>query len=125
MCVVSYESCGIAGNDFYFNFTLFKEDGTTPEDLTGSTVIMQLLVEDCSPSITKAMNGGVVPGDEINGKVSFFLDATETQALLPLSPSEDCQKTIKYVADVQITWPDGSKEVLLRVSAKFDQGRKR
>lgn len=125
MCVVSYESCGIAGNDFYFNFTLFKADGTTPEDLTGSTVIMQLLQDDCSETVTQAMNGGVVTGEEVNGKVAFFLTDIETQALLPLSPPEDCEKTASFVADVQITWPDGTKEVLLRVNAKFEQGRNR
>lgn len=123
MCVVSYDSCAIAGNDFYFNFTLFKSDGTTPEDLTGATVIMQLLEDPCSETVTKNMNGGVVSGDEENGKVSFFLDPTETQALLPLTPECELQKT--YYSDVQITWPDGSKEVLLRVNAKFEQGRNR
>ena len=123
MCVVSYESCGIAGNDFYFNFTLFKADGTTPEDLTGSTIIMQLLESTCSPTVTKDMNGGIVAGEEENGKVSFFLSDVETQELLPLTPV--CEGSKTYVADVQITWPDGTKEVLLRVSAKFDQGRNR
>ena len=125
MCVVSYDSCGIAGNDFFFNLTLLQNDKTTPEDLTGSTVIMQLLTDDCAAAPVKNMNGGVVVGDEVNGKIAFNLTDVETQALMPLSPPEDCVDKISFVADVQITWPDLTKEVLLRVKTNFEQGRNR
>ena len=123
MCVVSYQSCCIAGNDFNLNFTLFQNDGATPEDLTGAAVIMQLLNNDCSEGVVIDMNGGVT--DAINGKVEFFLTNQETQSLLPVTPTGECETKKSYVADIQVTWPDDTKEVLLRVTATFEQGRNR
>jgi len=125
MCVVSYDSCGIAGNNFYLNFQLTQQDGVTPEDLTGSSVELQLLNSDCSELAVKNMNGGVVSGSESDGLVSFFLDGTETQALLPVTPVEGCVTTKVFVGDVRVTWQDNTKEVLLRLNAEFKQGRNR
>jgi len=118
MCVVSQPICMIAGNDFYFDLQLLKNDDVTPVDLTFTSATMQLLESDDSISATITMSGGVT--DPEQGLMRFTLTDVETQSLLPIA--EGNIKTT-YVADVQITYQDSTKEVILRVDASVEQGR--
>ena len=118
MCVVSQPICIIAGNDFAFDLQLLQDDEVTPVDLSEATAVMQLLESDDSLTATVTLTGGVTDG--ANGLMRFTLTDVETQSLLPIA--EGNIKT-SYVADVQITYLNTTKEVILRVDAAIEQGR--
>jgi hypothetical protein len=119
MCVVSQNLCLIAGTDFYFDLQLLKSD-ETPQDMTGATASMQLLVADDSLTQTIDFQGGII--DAANGQMQFFLDNTETQSLLPIMTGNIITS---FVSDVLVDWPDGTKEVILRAKTEVEQGRTR
>jgi len=118
-CAVSTDICMIANNDFFFDLQLFESDGTTVIDLTGATAIMQLLTITDAPSSTKDMNGGIT--NAANGQMRFTLTDVETQALLTVGSGN----STTFVSDVQITFVDTTKEVVLRVNVLVEQGRNR
>lgn len=118
MCVVSQSLCIIAGNDFYFDLQYLEDDEETPVDLTGAAAVMQMLESDTSLTASVQLTGGIT--DAPNGMMRFTLTDVETQELLPISGGAAKDS---YVSDIQLTYVDLTKEVILRASTSVEQGR--
>lgn len=120
MCVVSQQLCIIAGNDFFFDLQYLAADGVTPIPLAGCVATMQLLEAVDSVTATLDMSGGII--DATTGMMRFTLTDIETQGLLPIAAGN---LTKSFVSDVQLTYVDLTKEVILRTSTTIEQGRTR
>lgn len=118
MCVVSESLCFIAGTDFFFDLQYLEADQITPVDLTGATAVMQLLENTVDADEVLTFNGGIT--DAPNGLMRFSLTNAETQSVLPLP---ELKKT--FVSDIQLTYTDLTKEVILRTTSTAEQGRTR
>lgn len=120
MCVISQNLCIIAGNDFFFDLQLLENDEITPVNLTGATAVMQFLEKDDSINDTIQLSGGIT--DPENGMMRFTLTDVETQSLLPIVEGN---LKASFVSDIQVTYSDTTKEVILRATASVEQGRVR
>ena len=74
-------------------------DNGTPVDLTGCTANMQLRINTESEVVLdlSSTTGGLTI-DEANGYIYLRVEAAQTSQLFPIT----------YVADIQVTFPDGT-----------------
>lgn len=125
-CTESYSDCVIAGENWDFTITFLENvdqgGGTTvqqPANLTGSTVELQLLVNEDDAAAAKNVN--ITITDPENGIIEAEMTAAETLALNPEPTAEDK----KFIGDVRVTYPDGSKEVIVRLDLEIEATRNR
>jgi len=108
-CPEIYNACIVAGDDYLFTFAYVEDDGSTPVNLTGSSLKIDFLstISDASVLITK----NLTIYDAANGLAKFALSDVETLALNPATSST----AVLIIGDLQITYPDSTKKILARV----------
>lgn len=116
-CPEIVELCFVAGDTLTIDWKYTENDGTTPIDLTGATVQMQLLNNITDPTQVIDMTGGLTDPDQGEGR--FSLTNIETQALLPIGSEA---ASIAFTSRIKITYSDTTTKTIAGVNVSIEQG---
>lgn len=118
-CVQFASTCFTAGDNIDIDFQYFEDDGVTPIDLTGATAKLQLLTSVTAINQTDDFNGGITVPLEGSGR--FSLDATESQALLPIPTTEGEPASTSFVSKLQFTFSDSTVKSVAGLNVTIEQ----
>ena len=113
-CVTTVNSCHIAGTNLYEDWSYTDDEGN-PIDLTDVVAQFQYLTDANDLTSVIDLTGGVVDGP--NGLGRHSLTPAQSQALLPIGSG----KTVSFISNLMLTYPDTTIEVVAGVNTTIEQ----
>lgn len=75
----------VRGETYNQKLTWYQSDGTTPLDLTGETITLNLYKDGAAAALKTLTAGSGIAVDGKNGEMALYLSAGETAALEPIA----------------------------------------